>query len=80
MTARAIVTRDDFVAFLEEFQSDLAKSPNDLEQRSLGDFLEAMTAWTRDMDGYYRNAGLEAPQKPDWQTFADILNGAKVYE
>ena len=80
MSVGTIVTREDFVAFLEEFRSDLAKAPSACENPSLGDFLEAMTAWTRDMDGYYRNTGQEAPIEPNWQTFADILNGAKVCE
>ena len=81
MSVSPIATREDFVAFLEEFRSDLAKDPSASENLSLGDFLEAMTARTRDMDGYYRNnKGQEAPIEPNWQTFADILNGAKVYE
>ena len=80
MSTRAIVTREDFAVFLEKLRSDFIQNPSAWENPSLGDFLGAMAAWTRDMEGYHQNTGREMPLEPNWQTFADILNGAKVYE
>ena len=44
-------------------------------------FLEAMSAYTADIDGYYKN--IEPDQNadvPTWKVFADIMRGAVVYE
>ncbi|KMU64953.1 hypothetical protein EZBTHKR_0437 [Elizabethkingia anophelis] len=45
------------------------------------DFLEAFSAYTEDIQGYYNNMKLDInADKPDWSTFADIFKGAKIYE
>jgi hypothetical protein len=76
MMADNIVTREDFIAFLSDFAAGSAT----WENNDLGSFLAAMKAWTEDMDGYYRNMGLPLPDAPNWRVFADILNGASIYE
>jgi hypothetical protein len=43
-------------------------------------FLEALSAWVRDMDGYYLNRGLPVPNRPQWSTFAHMLMAATMYE
>jgi hypothetical protein len=43
------------------------------ENVELGGFLEAMQAWTEDMDE-------RVPAAPSWRTFADMLYAAKIYE
>lgn len=75
-----VKTRDDFIVFLDSLRSSLRANPHEWENSDLGSFLEAMKAWTTDMDGYYANRGLTPPSEPGWQTFADILKGARVYE
>jgi hypothetical protein len=77
---KEIKTREDFIAFLDAFRSDLNTSPLGWQNSDLASFLEAMKAWTTDMDGYYASRGLPLPPEPGWQTFVDILNGARIYE
>ncbi len=76
----SIKTRDEFVNFVECLARDLATNPAQWENARLGDFLEAVAAWTNDMDGYYANNQLPIPSVPTWATFAQILLAAKHYE
>ena len=51
------------------------------ENKDIYTFLQAMAAWLRDADGYYKNAGQSVDvEKPSWQLFADALFAASVYE
>jgi hypothetical protein len=43
------------------------------ENPELGQFLEAMQAWTEDM-------GDRVPASASWRTFANMLYAAKIYE
>jgi len=43
------------------------------ENPEVGEFLEAMSAWTKDM-------GDKLPTDPTWGTFAQMLYSAKQYE
>lgn len=67
----------DFVAALAK---DLRENAIEWENVSLDRFLDAMEAWIRDMDGYYKNTDQPVPETPTWRTFADILLAARVYE
>ena len=78
--AKSIKTRDEFVSFVESLAHDLATNAAQWENARLGDFLEALAAWTNDMDGYYANNQLPIPSVPTWATFAQILLAAKHYE
>ena len=44
-------------------------------------FLEALSAYTEDIQGYYDNMKFNVnADEPNWSTFADIFKGAKIYE
>lgn len=76
-----IESRQDFKKFVEFLQKDLAENPNDWENRSLANFLEAMSRYAQDIEHYYKNTGQNInADAPSWRVFADILCGAKVYE
>lgn len=51
------------------------------ENKTLKDFLEAMAAYTEDVQGYYNNRklGINA-DLATWENFKTILEGAAVYE
>ena len=52
----------------------LLDNPENWENKTLPDFLEALSAYTEDVQGYYNNIKLDInADKPDWSTFADIL-------
>jgi hypothetical protein len=49
--------------------------------QTLPDFLEALGAYTADIQGYYDNTKQNInADTPDWRTFSDIFLGAKIYE
>jgi hypothetical protein len=75
-----IANREDFITFVRELLRVLESDPESWESRDLDSFLEALAAWTEDMDGYYRNVGRQIPKQPTWQTFGEILAAAKMYE
>jgi hypothetical protein len=73
-------SKEDFVAFVEALRRSLAESPEQWENRTLDDYLEALGRWTEDSDGYYQNTGQPVPRRVDWKVFARALCAASVYE
>ena len=78
--ARAVKTREDLVAFLAALRADFARNPRTWTNADLASFLEAMAAWSEDMDGYYAGTGEDMARVPPWRVLADILMAARVYE
>lgn len=77
--------RQSFIRFLQLLQKDFEENKSDWENQDLGSFLEAMTRYGEDIEGYYQNLAKQTgekinPDAPTWRVFADILRGAKVYE
>lgn len=78
---RKISNRQEFIEFLESFRKDLNENPDNWENIKLDDFLEAMIRYTADIQGYYDNTNQNINADiPDWRVFADILQGARIYE
>ncbi len=77
---RGVRSREDLAQFVRTLADDLRQRPEAWENVALGPFLEAMSAWIEDMDGYYRNKGEAVPSQPEWSTLAEILAAARVYE
>jgi hypothetical protein len=76
-----VTDRETFVKFLNLLRKDFLDNPESWENKSLPDFLEALSSYTQDIQGYYDNMkqNINADQ-PNWQTFADIFMGATIYE
>ncbi len=76
-----VTDRQSFIKFLDLLHKDFLNNPESWENKSLPDFLEALSAYTKDIQGYYYNTkqNINADQ-PDWSTFADIFKGATMYE
>lgn len=68
-----IKSREDFIEFMKLFVSAE-------KDRSVSCYLEALAAWTADMDGYYRNAGKEMPANINWDFIATLLYAGSIYE
>lgn len=66
---------------MELLHADFLKNGKNWQNNTLDNFLEAITAYAEDIQGLYNNRenGKDA-DTPDWQTFADILRGAVIYE
>ena len=75
-----INSRHDLIAFIEALRDDLLQHPGDWENRTLERFLEALAAWSTDMDGYFQNRGEQVPSQPSWRLLGEMLNAAKIYE
>ncbi len=75
-----VKTREDFCAFIDGLRADFQERSHDWENVTMPDYLEAMSAWVTDMDGYYKNANEEMPADVSWKVFAQILSAASKYE
>ena len=76
-----VTDRNSFAVFISLLREEIIKNPDRYENNNLDDFLEAMTAYTKDLQGYYDNTKQNInADHPDWKTFADILMGSAVYE
>ncbi|KAB2915895.1 MAG: hypothetical protein F9K23_09180 [Bacteroidetes bacterium] len=74
-------TKEDFIAFLDFFYKDYLKNKDKWENNTLELFLEAMIAYTEDIQGMYDNqkSGVDS-NEASWRVFADIMCGAAIYE
>ena len=71
-----VTDRQTFIKFLDLLRKDFLDNPENWENKTLPDFLEALSAYTKDVQGYYDNMKLDIKaDKPDWSTFADIFKG-----
>ncbi len=76
-----VTDKDSFIDFLNKFREDFKQNPTNWENIDLSDFLEAMSRYTEDIQGYYDNTKQPTDsEQPSWKLFADILKGASVYE
>jgi hypothetical protein len=76
-----LTDRQSFIDFLEKFHQDLLDNKQDWENKTLEHFLEAFARYAADIQGYYENTNQPVnADTPSWQLFADMLQGAKIYE
>ncbi|AEK24485.1 Conserved hypothetical protein [Capnocytophaga canimorsus Cc5] len=74
-------TREDFAKFLEMLKNNLEHHPQDWENTTLPDFLDALSRYTEDVQQYYVNTNQHIDADiPNWSVFADIFKGAMLYE
>ena len=73
--------RRDFTRFIDLLRQDLIENPDRWENNKLEIFLEAISSYAEDIQGYYDNMKMDVnADVPTWQTFADIFKGATMYE
>jgi hypothetical protein len=76
-----VTDRRSFIEFLELLREDFVDNPQEWENKNLPDFLEALSSYTEDIQGYYDNTEQHInADAPGWTTFADMFKGAKIYE
>lgn len=76
----SVGSRADLVRFVSMLRDDLLANEESWENPSLDLYLEALGAWVKDMDGYFRNQNTVEPPQPSWRLVAQILFAASVYE
>lgn len=76
-----VTDRQTFIQFLDLLRKDFLHNPENWENKTLPDFLEALSACTTDIQGYYQNMKQNVnADEPSWSTFADIFKSATIYE
>lgn len=75
-----IQNQEDLATYIERLRNDRVEHPEEWENGTLEMYLDAMAAFVRDIDGYYRNHNLPMPNIEVFRTIAEILTAAKVYE
>ena len=76
-----VTDRQTFIKFLDLLRQYYLSKPYSWENKTLPDFLEALSSYAEDIQGYYDNMNQEInADQPNWQTFADIFKGATIYE
>lgn len=79
--SNSIESKKDFESFLAHLLADFKNNANDWENNTLENFLEALHAYTKDVEGYYKNMNIPFDENNlSWKIFAQLLLGAKVYE
>jgi hypothetical protein len=78
--AENVRNRQDLAILISDLVDDLRSNKQEWENDNLLDFLEAMSRWVQDMDGYFMNRGEPIPTDKPWKLFADILMAARIYE
>ena len=76
-----VTDRRTFIEFIDVLRQDLIDNPETWENKKLDDFLEALSSYAEDIQGYYDNTKQNVnADEANWQTFADIFKGASIYE
>ena len=75
-----VKNKEDFLRFIKVLASDRKSNPEEWENKSVEDYLLSIKSWIEDMEGYYENNALEAPQNVDWNFIATIFYVGKIYE
>lgn len=78
--AQAVQTREELVAFILALAANLRDNPDGWENVKLASYLGAMAAWIQDMEGYYKNNGMDISKQSIWKVTADMLMAARIYE
>ena len=73
-------TQADLSRFVGALHDDLLGNSGAWENSDLASFLEAMSAWIEDMDGYFLNQGQHFDETVSWNSVALILLAARSYE
>ena len=79
--ATRVTSKTEFSAFLAALAADARRNAATWENNDLPRFLEALAAWHKDAEAFYRNTGQSVDvSAPSWRLFADMLSAARVYE
>lgn len=75
------MTKEEFIQFIDNLKMDFIENKEQWENKTIEDYLEAISRYTEDIQGYYlttnQNIDLE---KVNWKVFSDILKGSSIYE
>jgi hypothetical protein len=73
-----VATRAELVLYLEQLSGQV--NTPDIENPTLDRYLEAMSGWLGDLDGYFAGRDEPVPDAPSWALVAQLLTAALFYE
>ncbi|ALR31458.1 hypothetical protein ATE47_13435 [Chryseobacterium sp. IHB B 17019] len=75
------MTKQEFILFTENLRTDFIENKERWENKTIEDYLEAMSSYVEDIDGYYKNTNQNINlEMVNWKVFSDILKGSSIYE
>lgn len=75
-----IESKEDFISFVNSLLNDNQVNNDEWENKDILSYLEAISSWVEDMEGYYDNMKLDIPTNIDWKFIATLFYVGKVYE
>ena len=80
MKPEEVQTRSDLARFIRELLDEFEEKPSWWENVEVDTYLDALSRWTADMEGYFHNQGQSEPPQPTWSLVARMLSAATMYE
>lgn len=75
------MNKSEFIQFIENLRTDFIQNKQQWVNKTIEDYLEALSRYTEDIDGYYKNTNEDIDiEEIEWKVFADILKGSSMYE
>lgn len=75
------MTKEDFIQFINNLKMDFIENKEHWENKTIEDYLDAMSRYVEDIQGYYVNTNQNINlEKIDWKAFSDILKASSIYE
>lgn len=73
--------QEELVDFINKLIKSYMDAPSEWTNKDIPSFLEALSAWIEDMEGYYKNQDLKFDKDDiSWGNIADMLYAATMYE
>lgn len=75
-----VKSKEDFISFINRLSYDNQINNDEWENKDIISYLEGVSSWIEDMDGYYKNMKLDVPTDIDWKFIATLFYVGKIYE
>ena len=79
--ALRVTSREELAEFLSRLRREVIDHPGNVENETLGEYLEALGAYLHDLPGFIRNNNWPGTaEQATWALVAALLAGAVIYE
>ncbi len=75
-----VKSKQDFISFINRLCNDNQINNDEWENKDILSYLEGVSSWVEDMDGYYKYMKLDVPTNIDWRFIATLFYVGKIYE
>ena len=75
-----INSKQDFISFINILLNDNKDNSDEWENKDIQSYLESISSWVEDMEGYFENMKLDIPTDIDWKFIATLFYVGKIYE